>query len=123
LARVTVRLYADLRAAAGKSEVEVEATSVKDLIEALVRMHGPEFRESLLDQSGRLEQFYRVYVNKKMVPEDEMEKTFLRNGDLVQLFPPVSGGYGGGPSDIGLRLRTPRPIISGPFESQWRQVL
>jgi len=122
LARVTVRLYADLRAASGKSEVEVEATSVKDLIQTLVRMHGPEFRDSLLDQSGRLEQFYRIYLNKRMVPEDEIAKTLLKDGDLVQLFPPVSGGYGGGLSNISLRSEALRLVIPG-LESQWRQML
>ncbi len=36
MARVIVRLYADLRAAAGKDEVEIDARSVKDLVDALV---------------------------------------------------------------------------------------
>ncbi len=92
MARVIVRLYADLRAATGKNEVEVEASSIKDLIEALVTTFGTDLRESLLDQQGRLEQFYRVYLNKKLVSESEMERTSLKDGDLVQIFPPVSGG-------------------------------
>jgi sulfur carrier protein ThiS len=56
-------------------------------------MFGTDFRESLLDQTGRLEQFYRVYVNKRLVSETDMEKTVLSDGDLVQMFPPVAGGY------------------------------
>ncbi len=92
MAKVTVRLYADLRAATGKNEVQIEATSVKDLIDALVRMFGTDLQESLLDQQGRLEQFYRIYLNKKIISENEMDKAWLSDGDLVQIFPPVSGG-------------------------------
>ena len=92
MAKVTVRLYADLRAATGKDEVIVEATSVKDLIDTLVKRFGTDLKEALLNHRGRLEQFYRVYLNKKLVPESELEKTRLRDGDLVQIFPPVSGG-------------------------------
>jgi len=93
LARVTVRLYADLRAVAGKSELNIEANSIRDLIETLIREYGTALRESLLDQHGRLEQFYRVYVNKRLVSEGDVERTVLEDGDVVQMFPPVAGGY------------------------------
>jgi len=94
LARVTVRLYADLRAAAGKDEVEIDARSVKDLVDALVSKFGTPLREALLNQDGKLEEFYRIYVNKRIVAEDELDKMLLVDGDVVQMFPPVAGGIG-----------------------------
>jgi len=94
LARVIVRLYADLRAAAGKDEVEIDARSVKDLVDALVSKFGTPLREALLNQDGKLEEFYRIYVNKRIVAEDELDKTLLVDGDVVQMFPPVAGGIG-----------------------------
>ncbi len=94
MARVIVRLYADLRAAAGKDEVEIDARSVKDLVDALVSKFGTPLREALLNQDGKLEEFYRIYVNKRIVAEDELDKTLLVDGDVVQMFPPVAGGIG-----------------------------
>lgn len=94
MARVIVRLYADLRAAAGKDEVEIDVRSVKDLVDTLVTKFGTPLREALLDQNGRLEQFYRIYVNKRIVAEDELDKMLLADGDIVQMFPPVAGGIG-----------------------------
>ena len=92
MARVIVRLYADLRAAAGKDEVEIDARSVKDLVDALVSKFGTPLREALLNQDGELEEFYRIYVNKRIVAEDELDKMLLADGDIAQMFPPVAGG-------------------------------
>jgi molybdopterin synthase sulfur carrier subunit len=92
LARVIVRLYADLRAAAGKDEVEIDAKSIKDLVDALVTKFGTPLREALLNQDGKLEEFYRIYVNKRIVTEDKLDETLLADGDIVQMFPPVAGG-------------------------------
>ena len=94
MARVIVRLYADLRAAAGKDEVEIDARSVKDLVDTLVTKFGTPLREALLNQDGKLEEFYRIYVNKRIVAEDELDKMLLADGDIVQMFPPVAGGIG-----------------------------
>ena len=94
MARVIVRLYADLRAAAGKDEVEIDAKSVKDLVDTLVTNFGTPLREALLNQDGKLEEFYRIYVNKRIIAEDELDKTLLADGDIVQMFPPVAGGIG-----------------------------
>jgi len=94
LARVIVRLYADLRAAAGKDEVEIDVRSVKDLVDTLVTKFGTPLREALLNQDGKLEEFYRIYVNKRIVTEDKLNETLLADGDVVQMFPPVAGGIG-----------------------------
>ena len=104
MAKVMVRLYADLRAAAEKDEVEIEAESVKQVVDMLVTKFGTPLREALLDQNGRLEAFYRIYVNKRVVAEDELDKKLLADGDVVQMFPPVAGGIETGLSTHSLRI-------------------
>jgi molybdopterin synthase catalytic subunit len=72
--RVTVRLFAGLRERAGWSQREIEADRVGDVWGALDLGDEPE---------GLL-----YAVNKEYAPID----TELRDGDVVALIPPVSGG-------------------------------
>jgi molybdopterin synthase catalytic subunit len=72
--RVTVRLFAGLRERAGWSQREIDADRVGDVWGALDLGEEPE---------GLL-----YAVNKEYAPVD----TELRDGDVVALIPPVSGG-------------------------------
>ena len=72
--RVTVRLFAGLRERAGWSQREIDADRVGDVWGALDLGDEPE---------GLL-----YAVNKEYAPVD----TELRDGDVVALIPPVSGG-------------------------------
>jgi molybdopterin synthase catalytic subunit len=72
--RVTVRLFAGLRERAGWSQREIDADRVGDVWGALDLGDEPE---------GLL-----YAVNKEYAPVD----TKLRDGDVVALIPPVSGG-------------------------------
>lgn len=80
--RVKVRLFAALREAVGKAELEYDmpsAAQVKDVLSTLAERH-----PSLRDRLG----FVQVAVNREYAsPETE-----LRDGDEVALVPPVGGG-------------------------------
>jgi MoaD family protein len=93
LARVTVRLFAALRAIAGENETQIEAGDIGEALEVLAEKYGAEFRESLFDPEGKIDlRFYRIFLNKQVLTsQDGLEKT-LRDGDLLQIFPPVVGG-------------------------------
>jgi molybdopterin synthase sulfur carrier subunit len=93
LAKVTVRLYTALRAIAGEDEVQVEAGTVNEVLQALVKKYGAEFKESLFDPQGKIDlRFYRIFINKEVLPPDDGLDRALKRGDVVQIFPPVVGG-------------------------------
>jgi len=75
----------------GEKEFEIEADTVKSLIEELAKKYGPEVRRRLLDEDGRLRRYINVYLNDRVLAHDEMD-TMLSDGDEVLILPAVSGG-------------------------------
>jgi molybdopterin synthase sulfur carrier subunit len=89
---VRVQIPGPLRAlAGGAAEVQVEAPTVKALVDALQARHDG-FRERLLDEGGRLKAYVRVFVNDDDVRALENEATPLKDGDVVAIVPAIAGG-------------------------------
>ena len=76
---------------AGAGEVEVDADSVGGLIQALDARH-PGLAERLLDPSGRLRGYVRVFVNERDVRGMQEAATPLAAGDTVAIVPAIAGG-------------------------------
>jgi molybdopterin synthase sulfur carrier subunit len=87
--RVIVRYFARYRSLTGKGEEELEipdGSTVKDLIEILKERH-PVLRNEVFAEDNDLAEV-NVSRNGRYVKFDEI----LKEGDVVALFPPVSGG-------------------------------
>lgn len=83
---ITIRFFASLRETLGTSTRELdktpEITLVRDVVEALVRDNGEEWREVLLQGQAL------VAVNQTMADFGSA----VADGDEVAFFPPVTGG-------------------------------
>ncbi len=88
MARVKVKLFANFREAAGVRELEVDADIVKDVLDFLVGKY-PKL-ESLFYEEGNLRDYVNVMVNGRNIRRDVSYR--LEEGDVVAIFPPVSGG-------------------------------
>jgi len=83
---VRVKLFANFREIVGSRELEVDAKSVRELLDLLVKNY-PKFKEYFSED--KLKEYVHIMVNGKIV-EDLSER--LNQNDTVAIFPPVSGG-------------------------------
>ena len=89
MSKVRVKLFANFREAAEK-EVELEAAKLDDLIQILVERY--EKLKDLMFEDGKLRDYVHIMVNGRHVNHLEGLETRLKDGDVVAIFPPVSGG-------------------------------
>lgn len=88
--KVRVRYFARFRSITGKDEEEFElpeGSTVKDLLELIVEKH-PAFRNESFGEDYDDEVDVNVSRNGRYVGFNEA----LGEGDVVAIFPPVSGG-------------------------------
>ncbi|MEX0992978.1 MAG: ubiquitin-like small modifier protein 1 [Solirubrobacterales bacterium] len=75
----------------GMSEVEVEGSSVGDVLHALAEQH-PETKEQLFSAEGDLNKYVNVYVNDEDVRVQDGLETGVAAGDTVVILPAMAGG-------------------------------
>jgi sulfur-carrier protein len=89
---VSVRIPTTLRTlTAGKSEVSLEGSNVRDVLSGLDQAH-PGFAERLLDDDGNLRRFVNVFVADDDIRFLEGLDTPVPDGSEVSIIPAVAGG-------------------------------
>jgi len=89
---IRVQIPAPLRSlTGGADEVEVEASDVAGLIEALDRRH-KGFKDRLCDPSGELRNYVRIFLNEEDIRFLSERATPLKAGDVVAIVPAIAGG-------------------------------
>jgi MoaD family protein len=89
---VRVKIPTQLRAAAGgESELELDGSTVGEVLAALFDRHG-ELRDRLSDDTGGLRRFVNVYVDGEDIRFTDGLATPVADGQEVQVLPAVAGG-------------------------------
>lgn len=89
---IAVRIPTPLRSATGgASQVSVDATTVRGIIEDLERQH-PGIRERLCDESGEVRRFVNVFVGDEDIRFLDGLDTAVSDGTSVSIVPAVAGG-------------------------------
>jgi len=80
-----VKFFATLREITGKREEIVEGNNVKEVLNALYKEYGEEFKKELKERS-------MILVNGKNIEHLEGMETKVSKGDTISIFPPAGGG-------------------------------
>jgi molybdopterin synthase sulfur carrier subunit len=75
----------------GVGEVNVDGSSVKELLDGLEKVH-PGLKERLVADDGQLRRFVNLYVNEEDVRFLKGMDTELSDGDEVSIVPAIAGG-------------------------------
>lgn len=89
---VTIRVPTTLRTlTGGESQVQVEASTVQEALDALEAAH-PGFSDKLLDADGSLRRFVNVFVADDDVRFLDGMATPIPDGETLSIVPAVAGG-------------------------------
>ncbi|MCP8304264.1 MAG: MoaD family protein [archaeon] len=92
MSKVKTVLYGALVNLTGEKEVEVEASTLREVIDGLTARWGDRFKAKLLDATGNIRRFINIYVDGKDVRFLNYFDTVLKDEDEVSIIPAVSGG-------------------------------
>ena len=93
--KITVQFEAQLRHVAGVGHASVavpEACSVTDALQAISAEFGPTLGERLLSPDGTTQRSVLLFLNEQPIPHDRASERKLKAGDVLLLYPPISGG-------------------------------
>jgi molybdopterin synthase sulfur carrier subunit len=89
---VRVRIPTPLRRyTSDKDVVMVEATTIREAIEALGREH-PGIRERICDEQGTLRRFVNVYYRDEDIRFLDSVDTKVEDGSEISIVPAIAGG-------------------------------
>ncbi|NED99462.1 MoaD/ThiS family protein [Phytoactinopolyspora halotolerans] len=86
MAKVTLRYWAALRAAAGVSEESFDATTLAEALQAARSAHGENSR------FGSVLSICAVVVDETPAGSADPAHVALRDGAVIELLPPYAGG-------------------------------
>lgn len=76
----------------GTSRIEVEADTVREALEAVEKGHAG-FLAMVVDGSGKLHPFVKLFVNEAQLPADALD-TRLGKDDRLEILAAIAGGSG-----------------------------
>jgi len=93
--QITVLFEAQLRHVAGVGHAVVsvpDACSVANALRAIAAQFGPILTERLFTADGMAQRSVLLFVNDQPISHAMAEGHLLKSGDVLLLYPPISGG-------------------------------
>lgn len=92
MARVRVTLFGALARIAGEKTVELDASTLKEVIDKLTERYGEKFENRIYESKGKIRRFINIYINGKDIRFLNNLETQLNEDDIISIIPAVGGG-------------------------------
>jgi len=87
---VTLIVYTTLKDRLGFSQIEIEAKTLKD---AILKLGDKlEIKKILFENPNKIKNYFVITLNSEIIDNSKISKIKLNDGDIINIFPPVSGG-------------------------------
>jgi len=93
---VKAKYFAAVRDITGRRDEELALEDEATLQNALTKLsdiYGDKFRSSIYTPEEGLREDIMLLVNGEAVSRDALQKTRLKDGDVIVIMPPVGGGW------------------------------
>ncbi|MEM1574498.1 MAG: MoaD family protein [Nitrososphaerota archaeon] len=92
MSNVKVSFFGILVKITGEKNIDIEALTIRDVINLLIARYGKEFEKAIYNENGELKRFINIYVNGRDIRFLNYFDTKLNNGDEVSIIPAIGGG-------------------------------
>ena len=92
MAKITVMIYTTLRDRLGFSKAELEGRTVHELLLKLAVSRKKNVSKILFEDDGAVRNHFVLTLNSEIVDNRKTGKVKVRAGDILHVFPPISGG-------------------------------
>lgn len=75
------------------SQVEVEADTVEDAVQELVKQY-PGLQKHLLDEQGRIRSYVNIFVGDRNIRDLQQGQTAVATQQTISIVPAIAGGGG-----------------------------
>jgi len=90
--KITVMLYTTLRDRLGVSKVELEGRTVYELLSKLAVPGKTGVSKILFEDDGAVRNHFVLTLNSEILDNRKTKKAKVKAGDILHVFPPISGG-------------------------------
>ncbi|MGC8728511.1 MAG: MoaD/ThiS family protein [Elusimicrobiales bacterium] len=91
MAVVTLKVYTTLKDRLGFSQIDVDAENLKQAVEKLCDMN-KEIKNILFENKNKIKNYFVITLNSEIIDNSRISRIKLTDGDIINIFPPVSGG-------------------------------
>lgn len=92
MAKIIVMVYTTLRERLGVSKAELEGRTVHELLLKLAVSGKTDVSKILFEADGAVRNHFVLTLNSEIVDNRKTKKAKVRAGDILHVFPPISGG-------------------------------
>lgn len=92
MSKILVKLYTTLKDRLNTPKIWLEGDNVAGVLEALKEAKKPDVENILFDEQGIVKNHFVLTLNSVILDHKKVKEAVIKEGDILHIFPPVSGG-------------------------------